>query len=101
MKRRIINSDGKRTFENSWRRYIYRNPQRDISKFNACFFANEYVRSHQDELGVGPCRLGFDQCNDCGHFFTCNLHELRNTIINAIDFSAKHYRKQFKKGGAE
>lgn len=105
MKTRIIDSEKRKAFEQSWKRDQYRHPQGDIAKFNACFFANAFVSELEGEngasLNVDRCFLGFDQCSGCGHHQDCALRRLRISIINAIDFSAKHYRKQFKKGGAQ
>lgn len=104
MRTRIINSGKRKAFENSWKRDQFRHPQEDIAKFNACFFANAFVRELEGEnnasLNVDRCFHGFDQCGGCGHHQSCALRLLRISIINAIDFSAKHYRKQFRKGGA-
>lgn len=105
MMTRIIDSEKRKAFERSWKRDQYRHPQGDIAKFNACFFANTFVSELEGEngasLNVDRCFLGFDQCSGCGHHQDCALRRLRISIINAIDFSTKHYRKQFKKGGAQ
>lgn len=99
MNLRIIDSEKREAFEASWKRSNHRHPQGDIAKFNACFFANQFISECGSELGTERCFLDFDQCPGCGHHKTCAVRGLRIAIINAIDFSAKRYRKKFKKGG--
>ena len=82
MKTRIIDSEKRKAFEQSWKRDQYRHPQGDIAKFNACFFANAFVSELEGENGasldVEPCFLDFDQC--CGRSTTGNNSrmEVRN-----------------------
>lgn len=90
MKTKIIDSEKRKAFEDAWKR----DPNKPVSapaEFNACFFANLFIRELEGEegvrLNVEQCFLGFDQCSGCGHHQNCILRRLRISINDAIYFS--------------